>query len=108
MIEENNIQSLSQLLRRNYTRRSISDAVPIYSWKQYFKKDYTFSSYNLKKQKTKDHSVAVNEEHTASDLRSILLCSMIKLHNSLYEVSSDYKGILKCCTYEFINIHLFH
>ena len=110
MMEEHNIQSLSQLLRLNHRERSerSSHAVPKYLWTKYFKKDCTFSPFCFQKQKTNTSSASaavVTEEistakvtekiSTARDLRNYLLCSMIKLHNLLYKGSSNYKGMSK-------------
>ena len=105
MMEEHNIQSLSQLLRLNHRARS-SHAVPKYFWTKYFREDCTFSPYMFKKQKTNTSSasaaVVTEEISTARELRNYLLCSMIKLHNLLYKGSSLYKGmskILYLCVY---------
>ena len=112
MMEEHNIQSLSQLLRLNHRARS-SHAAQKYLWTKYFKKDCTFSPYSFKKQKTNSSSAAVVTDEistavvtekisTARELRNYLLCSMIKLHNLLYKGSSLYKGmskILYLCVY---------
>jgi hypothetical protein len=99
MIEEENIQSLSQLLRLKCAKRN-SNILPTYYWTGYFKKDYTFSPYMFRKylkENGTSASVAVRNDgvYTARDLRNDMLLSMIKLHNSLYEESSDYKGIPK-------------
>ena len=114
MMEEHNIQSLSQLLRLNHRARS-SHAAPKYLWTKYFKKDCTFSPYSFHRLQinsssasaavvTDEISTAVVTEKisTARELRNYLLFSMIKLHNLLYKGSSLYKGmskILYLCVY---------
>ncbi len=103
MEEEHNIQFLSQLLRLNFTSRSSGD-VSKYFWTKYFNKDCTFSPYKFKKYL--DTNLTNKEVYTARNLRNELLCSMIKLHNSLYKESSDYKGMSKCSIYIFTEYFL--
>ena len=94
------VESLSQLIAEKFKKRC---ANVVYSWKKYFNSDFTFSPYKFKK-KVKDSScdetsssVKNNKRITAGKVRSELLCSMIQLHNALYnEESGDYKGQSQC------------
>jgi hypothetical protein len=90
---ETNILCLSQLLAKNTESRRCCEQ---YSWMKYFNPDYTFSSYKFKKKLEKKTSCTLGDEKkiTPSVLRNQLLCSMMKLHNSLYKVCADYKGVL--------------
>jgi hypothetical protein len=95
------VESLSQLLAETFEKRNCSADAATYSWKKYFNSDYTFSLYKFKKKfqdSTTSSSVKNDKKITAGKVRSELLCSMIQLHNALYEDKEyvAYKGQLKC------------